>query len=551
MKLSSFLIAFLKAKGIHDIFGVPGDFILGFYHYLETEGINIINTCDEQGAGFAADAYARLNGLGILCVTYGVGAYKVLNNCAQAFAEKSPLVIISGAPGHTEKRRCDMLHHKSASYSTQLRVFSELTLYSARLDDPKTCASFILEAFETAQKKKGPVFIELPRDMLNQEITLPSHPNFSFLNETPSSLVNVAFQHLKQSLLNAKNPVLFLGVEIQRFGLEDAVLDFAHRFAIPIYSTIMAKSVISESHPLFRGVYMGHLDHDQVADELEASDMIIALGVWMSDVNLGVFSSKINDASLYQFMDNKLLFPTLSAMPVSLESVLNFLNSIGPEYHRFMSVKKEKRDVFIARNQKITTQRLFECLGSFISSQDIIVSDVGDCLFSALSLSLPERSQFLAPAYYTSMGFSVPAALAVGALYPEKRCIVLVGDGAFQMTGMELSTLVRYQMNPIIIVLDNGGYGTERPIQDGKFNDILAWNYAALSKVLQAGQTFSVNSEQDLVDSLSESLIKADEYSLLHVKVASNDFSPFLKNLAANLAKPLKINHRPSLGNDS
>ena len=118
---------------------------------------------------------------------------------------------------------------------------------------------------------------------------------------------------------------------------------------------------------------------------------------------------------------------------------------------------------------------MFNKLASFITDNKIVIADVGDCLFGALELVIPRDTEFLAPAFYTSMGFAIPACIGAQLANPKLRPLVIVGDGAFQMTGMEISSAVRYNLNPIVIVLNNGGYGTERRLLDGPFNDLQPW----------------------------------------------------------------------------
>ncbi|MBF0208104.1 MAG: alpha-keto acid decarboxylase family protein, partial [Oligoflexia bacterium] len=136
--IGEYLITRLYESGISHVFGIPGDYILTFYKLLEQSKIKTINTCDEQGAGFAADAYARVRGVGAVCVTYGVGGLKIANTTAQAFAEESPVIVISGAPGLSERYGDSMLHHKVKNFETQSKVFEQLTVATTSLDNPET-----------------------------------------------------------------------------------------------------------------------------------------------------------------------------------------------------------------------------------------------------------------------------------------------------------------------------------------------------------------------------------------------------------------------------
>src|ERR1700733_7602139 len=166
--IGEYLIKQLHAHGVEHVFGIPGDYVLGFYDQLSrSKLVRIVNTCDEQGAGFAADAYARVRGLGAVCVTYCVGGLKVANTTAQAYAEKSPVVVISGAPGMRERAKNPLLHHKVREFNTQKCVFEQLTAASTVLDDPQTALQEIDRVLHTALRHKRPVYIELPRDMVS------------------------------------------------------------------------------------------------------------------------------------------------------------------------------------------------------------------------------------------------------------------------------------------------------------------------------------------------------------------------------------------------
>src|SRR6266446_10394046 len=164
--IGEYLIQRLYDHGVRHVFGIPGDYVLGFYDLLHRSPLRIINTCDEQGAGFAADAYARMRGLGAVCITYCVGGLKVANTSAGAFAEKSPVVVISGAPGMKEREKNPLLHHKVKEFDTQKKVFEQLTIASTVLTDPQTAFQEIDRVLHAALRYKRPVYIELPRALV-------------------------------------------------------------------------------------------------------------------------------------------------------------------------------------------------------------------------------------------------------------------------------------------------------------------------------------------------------------------------------------------------
>ncbi len=189
---------------------------------------------------------------------------------------------------------------------------------------------------------------------------------------------------------------------------------------------------------------------------------------------------------------------------------------------------------------QVTVAGLFQAVNRVITSEHIVVCDIGDSCFGAADLTIPGRTDFLSSPYYASMGFAVPAAVGSQFVDCRLRPIVLVGDGAFQMTGMELSTAAKYRLTPIVIVLNNHGYGTERQIKDGPFNDIHLWDFAAIPHVLGAGKGFTVRTMGELRRALEESLACRDQFCILDVDLDPYDISPALRRLGQGLGRKLK-----------
>src|SRR5215467_7863523 len=204
--IGQYLIDQLYAHGVRHVFGIPGDYVLTFYDRLQQSRLQIINTCDEQGAGFAADAYARVRGLGAVCVTYCVGGLKVANTTAEAFAEKSPVVVISGAPGIKEREKNPLLHHKVQEFDTQAKVFKELTVASTVLSDPQTALQEIDRVLHAALRFKRPVYIELPRDMVSVP-GIPHHRTPEFHERSDPKSLRAALAEAREMVNQARQPV--------------------------------------------------------------------------------------------------------------------------------------------------------------------------------------------------------------------------------------------------------------------------------------------------------------------------------------------------------
>ena len=297
--IGEYLISRLRAHGVGHVFGIPGDYVLGFYEMLRQSELVTITTCDEQGAGFAADAYARLRGLGVVCVTYCVGGLKVANTTAEAFAEKSPVVVISGAPGMKEREKNPLLHYKVREFDTQKKVFEQLTVASTVLSDAQTAFAEIDRVLHAALRFKRPVYIELPRDMLavtGSEAHIPREMH----EESDASTLREALHEATFMINNARQPVILADVEVHRFGLQEAVLELLEKTGIPFATTILGKSVIGEQHPLYLGVYEGAMGRDDVRAYVESSDCVILLGAFMTDINLGIYTAKLDQGkSIY------------------------------------------------------------------------------------------------------------------------------------------------------------------------------------------------------------------------------------------------------------
>jgi indolepyruvate decarboxylase len=538
--IGSYLIQRLQDYGVRDLFGIPGDFVLQFYGMLEDSPIRVIGTTNEACAGYAADGYARINGIGAVCVTYCVGGLSLCNAVAGAYAEKSPVIVISGAPGMSERRSDPLLHHRVRDFSTQRDVFEKITVASTSLEDELTAFREIDRCLAACVKYKRPVFLELPRDRV---LSVPQHdhtPHIEHAISDPNALKE-ALDEAKESLRAAKKPVIIAGIELHRFGLQDQLVRFAEQNNIPICATLLGKSVVSERHPLYLGVYEGAMGREEVRRYVEDSDCVILLGAFMSDINLGGFTAQLDPGKCIYATSEKLRIRFHHFHDVVFS---DFINALA---ERRFAVKRAAPKISqpeIAAwkpvaSAAVTMKRLFQKVNSILNQRLVVVADTGDSLFAAADLSITQHTEFLSTAYYTSMGFAIPASVGVQVANRELRPLVLVGDGAFQMTCMELSTTVRRKFNPIVVVLNNKGYSTERFIQEGPFNDILNWQYHKMPELLGAGWGFEVHTEGDLEKAFHAAFANQDCFSLLNVHLDKHDVSPALRRLAERLASRL------------
>jgi indolepyruvate decarboxylase len=540
--IGQYLIQRLQDYGIADVFGIPGDYVLSFYAMLEESPINAIGCTREDCAGFAADAYARVRGMGALCVTYCVGGLSVCNSVAGAYAEKSPVVVISGSPGLRERIHNPLLHHMVRNWRTQYDVFEKLCVAGADLNDPLTAFREIDRVLAACQRFKRPVYLELPRDMVHvQPETSPPYQQPD--ERSDSRALAEAVEEAAQRIERARQPVFLLGVEVHRFGLQDAVLKLAEGSGIPMAATMLGKGVVAETHPLYMGLYEGALGREEVTKYVEASDCVVMLGTFMTDINLGLYTAELDMGDCIYATSEQLRIRHHHYHDVRLADFVDDLVTRGlkPRSPLPPAPTDWKKEPFVLEPQRpITITRLMDRLDEQLDDT-IVVADIGDALFASTELTTRGRTDFLSPAYYTSMGFSVPAALGAQLARPEARVVAIVGDGAFQMTGMELSNIVRRRMPVIVIVLDNGGYGTERLLHPGKheFNDIQPWQYHRLPEVLGGGTGYEVRTEGEFDRALSDAWADTSGPSILHVHLDPEDCSQALDRLAAMMSRTI------------
>jgi len=553
--VGEYLIDRLYAHGVRHVFGIPGDYVLGFYDLLSKSKLRLINTCDEQGAGFAADAYARVRGLGAVCITYCVGGLKVANTTAEAFAEKSPVVVISGAPGMKERRKDPLLHHKVREFDTQKKVFEQLTIASTLLGDPQTAFQEIDRVLHVALRYKRPVYIELPRDVVSRP-GIPHHKASEIHERSNPRTLQAALAEAEETINAARKPVILADVEVHRFGLQKLLLQLVQKTGIPVAATVLGKSVIGEQHPLYLGVYEGAMGREDVREYVESSDCVIMLGSFMTDINLGIYTAHLDPGHSIYATSEKLSIGYHTYEDVRFKDFMRGLLSLklrkrkpGPIPRPTPLARLPQRSlngagpasrparVLNGNPAPLSVKALFQILNGFLSKDTMVIADVGDALFGATDLFIREQTEFISPAYYTSMGFAVPASIGAQLANPKLRPLVLVGDGAFLMTGLEVATIARYKLNPILVILNNSGYGTERHMLDGEYNDVWPLQYSRLPEILGAGRGFTVTTEPELEAALKEAERTKDTFCLLDVRLARLDRSPALDRLAQRLAQ--------------
>jgi len=533
MKLSAFLFDELWREGVRQIFGIPGDFVLNLYNALEDDGrFQLVRLSHEPSVGFAADGAARITGgLGVCCITYGAGGLNMINPVACAYAEESPLVVLTGGPSRAEKAAAIHVHHEVKTFESQLKVYQEVTEYAAILDDARTAASHIRKAIEVAVKLKRPVYLEIPRDMVGADIDVPDVVDHIPL-PIDDAAVEEAAQEILARLAKATRPIIIVGVEVHRFRLQDQVIALAERLNIPVASSFLGRGVFPTRHPNFVGTYLGVVSPPHLRHIVEASDCVLLLGELVSDTGLGVSAGCLSDTNLmiaaardvyagrhrYQHTPLERVISTLLAnpglprktMPAHVPS-----DQLSPE------VMERPRD-----DEPIRVRHVVFELNEFLAGRrdTPVVVDTGDALFAAVDI---RANEIVGPAYYATMGFAVPAALGVE-VASGKRPVVLVGDGAFQMTGPEISQAPVYGCRPIVVVFNNARWEMLQAFfPDAGYNTTVPWPFAKLAE-LWGGRGLNARTPGEFKEALSEAW-QSDRFSVIDVALERGDLSPILR----------------------
>jgi indolepyruvate decarboxylase len=539
MPLGQFLFEYLYRRGVRHSFGIPGDFALPTFGWLEKSKIKSVIMTHEPAAGFAADAYSRINGIGLVCVTYCVGGLNVLNAIAGAYAEKSPVVVVSGAPGRKDREKDPLLHHKVKTFETQRRVYDEVTVASAVLLDEQRAASEIVRCVEACLRHKRPVYIEVPHDMVDREIPIadiaPPLPERS-----DSQTLAAALKETLGLIRAAKKPVILAGVELARYRTAGLVLRMAERMNIPIAADLLSKSAIPENHRLYLGVYGGAMSSDEhVRKYVESADLVLMLGNFITDMSMGFYTAKLDRHRTVLATTERVTVQYHRYDSIQFGDFLESLAMADLRQKHFQHPNPDGHPIALKngeRSQALGMADVFRILSLHLDESCCVIADIGDAIFGAIGIRSAKQAQFIAPAYYMSMGFAVPASIGVALAAKKLRPHVLVGDGAFQMTGVEISTAVRLGLNPIIIVLNNDGYGTMRQLREGEFSAITQWNYAKVCELVGGGQSFIVSTKGEFDKALSAAQ-KSDKTCVIEVRVPRAAVSDQLTQIAREVRK--------------
>jgi indolepyruvate decarboxylase len=457
----------------------------------------------------------------------------MINSVAAAFAEKSPLVVLSGGPGKNESRSGLLLHHQAKTLDSQFQIFKEITCDQVRLDDAERAPADIARVLASCLRHSEPVYIEIPRDMV-------AVPCAEVVSEAAQKIdpdaLDACVDEILERLAQAKSPVLMVGVEVRRYGLEDKVATLSRRLGLPVVTSFMGRGLLADQDAPLMGTYMGVAGFPEVTQLVESSDGLFLLGEIICDTNFAVSETKIDMRKTIQALNGQVNIGYHTYAKLPLTAVVNCMLERVPAPGKTFHVTPQEFPVGLpADHQSITPTDIATAVNDLMAAHGKmpIASDMGDCLFTAMEI---KHTALVAPGYYATMGFGVPAGLGLQAATGE-RPLILVGDGAFQMTGWELGNCKRYGWDPIVLVFNNASWEMLRTFQpESGFNDLGHWGFAEMASGM-GGDGVRVATRAELKAALDKAFATRGKFQLIEITIPRGVLSNTLARFVAGVKR--------------
>ncbi|CAL0300929.1 unnamed protein product [Lupinus luteus] len=557
--LGSHLARRLVEVGVRDVFSVPGDFNLTLLDHLIAEPqLNLIGCCNELNAGYAADGYARSKGIGACVVTFTVGGLSILNAIAGAYSENLPVICIAGGPNSNDYGTNRILHHTIglSDFSQELRCFQTVTCFQAVVNNLEDAHELIDTAISTALKESKPVYISI-------SCNLPgiSHPTFAN-DPVPFTIapklsneegLKAAVEATAAFLNKAVKPVIVGGPKLRVAKAQHAFQEFVEASGYPIAAMPSAKGFVTEQHPHFIGTYWGAVSTSFCGEIVESADAYVFVGPIFNDYSSVGYSLLIKKEKAIIVQPNRV---TIADGPsFGCVFMADFLTALSKKLKKNTTAVENYRRIFVPqgiplkleKDEPIRVNVLFKHIQGLLSEDTAVIAETGDSWFNCLKLRLPENCGYEFQMQYGSIGWAVGATLGYAQAATDKRVIACIGDGSFQVTAQDISTMIRCGQKTIIFLINNGGYTIEVEIHDGPYNVIKNWDYTRFVEAIHNGEgkcwTAKVRTEEELTEAIATATgAEKDSLCFIEVFVHKDDTSKELLEWGSRVAA---ANSRP------
>ncbi|KAI9838442.1 MAG: Pyruvate decarboxylase 1 [Thelocarpon superellum] len=556
--LAEYLFRRLHEVGVRAVHGLPGDYNLVALDYIPKNGLNWVGNCNELNAGYAADGYARVKGIAALVTTFGVGELSALNAIAGAYSEYVPVVHIVGTPSTISQKNGMLLHHTlgNGDFNVFANMSKEVSCAMAKLDDPRTAPAMIDHAIRQCYLQSRPVYITLPTDMVQKKVEGEGLKTPLDLRDlvNDKEREDYALDIVLKYLHAAKKPIILVDACAARHRVLAEVHELVQKSGLPTFVAPMGKGAVDETLSNYGGVYAGDGSNVGVREFVESSDLVLTIGSIKSDFNTAGFTYRISQLATIDFHSNRTSvrfseYPGVR-MKGLLRRVIDQLDlaklSVSPGPQASNAIEGSEQDM--SRDQLISQAWLWPRIGQWLRPDDIVITETGTANFGIWETRFPKDVLAISQVLWGSIGYSVGAtqgaALAAKEDGGRRRTILFVGDGSFQLTCQEISTMIRHDTTPIIFVICNDGYTIERYIHgmDASYNDIQPWKNKDLLEVFGAGsknlKSYQVRTKKELHDLFDDKEFSAAKaLQLVELYIPKKDAPRALKLTADSSAK--------------
>ncbi|EKN2878642.1 alpha-keto acid decarboxylase family protein [Salmonella enterica] len=537
--VADYLLDRLAGCGIGHLFGVPGDYNLQFLdHVIDHPTLRWVGCANELNAAYAADGYARMSGAGALLTTFGVGELSAINGIAGSYAEYVPVLHIVGAPCSAAQQRGELMHHTlgDGDFRHFYRMSQAISVASAILDEQNACFEIDRVLSEMLAARR-PGYIMLPADVAKKTAIPPTQALALPVHEAQSGVETAFRYHARQCLMNSRRIALLADFLAGRFGLRPLLQRWMAETPIAHATLLMGKGLFDEQHPNFVGTYSAGASSKEVRQAIEDADRVICVGTRFVDTLTAGFTQQLPaertlEIQSYASRIGETWFNLPMAQAVSTLRELCLECAFAPP------TRSAGQPVRIDKGE-LTQESFWQTLQQYLKPGDIILVDQGTAAFGAAALSLPDGAEVVVQPLWGSIGYSLPAAFGAQTACPDRRVILIIGDGAAQLTIQEMGSMLRDGQAPVILLLNNDGYTVERAIHGAaqRYNDIASWNWTQIPPALNAAQQaecWRVTQAIQLAEVL-ERLARPQRLSFIEVMLPKADLPELLRTVTRAL----------------
>ncbi|WP_139084235.1 alpha-keto acid decarboxylase family protein [Nesterenkonia sp. F] len=546
--IGDYLLDRLAELGLTEMFGVPGDFNLHFLdHVVSHDTVRWVGSANELNAGYSADGYARIRGVGAFLTTYGVGELSAINALAGSCAESVPVVQIVGAPPKEVQASGRKIHHSlgDGDFKHFVRMAAEVTCAHADLD-AATATWEIDRVLREVVFRRKPGYLMLAHDVAEVPTFPPAEPLATDLVQTTPG-AEAAFEQAVRRFLSGRRAAVLADLMVHRLGATEQLSAMLSETRLPFATLAWGKTLVDESDPHFVGIYAGAASQPQVREVIEEAEALITVGVEYTDNTTAGFSMDLDASRLIEISRFGARVAGEVFTPISLEVALQVVHRVITDLGDVAAMPHETAEDPTTPHEPgegpLTQDALWSTLASQLESGNIVAADQGTSYFGMAAHRFPASSTFIGQPMWGSIGYTLPAILGAGLADRERRPVLLIGDGSAQLTIQEMGTIIREQLPAVVVLVNNDGYTVERAIHgaDQSYNDIARWRWELVPQLFGAAEGgyryHRVTTEAELLEACRDTMAHRDQLVLIEAITGRDDVPQLLKDVAEALKR--------------